>query len=477
MKPNFTRSLILLLAIIIHQAATAQTIYTVTSNENWSAVVTSTDCNNCTINISSGVTVTFNGGGQCTSCTFNGGTLSFQSGSGGFGWYSGNVFNNETLLYNTTMATQGGNFYQDSIYLNTSQTFTSNTTYWTNSHVEIAAGVNVTTTSTLTATNSTIAMVGTTASPSEFQPNGGSGLILSSSQMYLNGTSFISSTAQIYVENTSQLYVGDGTAASTAYLYYNTSGLTIDGTSLIKIQNDNNYIYDWGGYTTSSGSVSTTSAYASSINCGTGYAHSCGAPYVYGCATLNSGGVVACTVLALADITLTAVPAGANVVNLSWSDAQSTTANHYLVQRSTDNGDWTTLATVSAGGYTAGDYQFEDPAAPTGTDNYRIARVDQNGAVLYSAISSVTIAPAATAGNIRLYPNPATGHTFFVTTTSAGDLVINIFSMSGQLLMRSALKGQTQYQVLLPSTIPYNSALIVQVIGTEEAQTFTLITL
>jgi hypothetical protein len=103
--------------------------------------------------------------------------------------------------------------------------------------------------------------------------------------------------------------------------------------------------------------------------------------------------------------------------------------------------------------------------------------VDQNGAVLYSAISSVTIAPAATAGNIRLYPNPATGHTFFVTTTSAGDLVINIFSMSGQLLMRSALKGQTQYQVLLPSTIPYNSALIVQVIGTEEAQTFTLITL
>ena len=74
MKPTSTRRIVFfLILIVLCHAATAQTIYTVTSNQNWSAVVTSTDCNNCTINISSGVTVTFNGGGQCTSCTFNGG--------------------------------------------------------------------------------------------------------------------------------------------------------------------------------------------------------------------------------------------------------------------------------------------------------------------------------------------------------------------------------------------------------------------
>jgi hypothetical protein len=467
MRPNFTRLFTLLLALLIHEAITAQVV-SVTSSENWSTAVPSTDCNGCIIQISAGVTLTFTTGGQCTNCTFQGGTLSFQSGSGGFGWYSGNTFQNETLNLNTGETFQGGTFSNDSIYINSNLTLETNTTIWNISHIVIPNGVTVTATAAVSVTSSVIALNGN----AEYMPDGGA-LTLSSSQMYLNDSSYISASSALILKNTSSIYVGNGSSASKAYIYYNTSGLAIDASSLIKIQNDNNYLYDWGGYTTSSGSVSTTSAYASSINCGTGYAHSCGAPYVYGCATLNSGGVVACIALALADITLTAVPAGTNVVNLSWSDAQSSTASHYLVQRSKDNGDWTTLATVSAGGYTAGDYQFEDPAALAGTDNYRIARVDQDGAILYSAVSSVTI--AGTAGAIGIYPNPVSGHTFYIRTPDNEQLTVNIFTVTGQLLSRQSLQGQMQYQLQLPSQLLPGNAVIVQVISQTGKQAFPLL--
>ena len=295
-------------------------------------------------------------------------------------------------------------------------------------------------------------------------------LLMDSADVHLNGNA-IDSANILELDSSTYMQIGDGTAG-TAHAWSNNALETLVGSKLA-VDAHTNYFHT--GVSNFTGGTTTYPLTATTGSCGGAGEHACVLNYVYGCATMNASGALGCVTLALADISLTAVPAGTNAVNLSWSDGLSVTADHYLVQRSSDNGDWTTLATIAAGGYTAGDYQFEDPAAPAGTDNYRIARVDQDGAVTYSAISSVTIAPAATAGTIRLYPNPASGHTFFITTSNTEQLTVNIFTVTGQLLSRQSLQGQVQYQLLLPSQLLPGNAVIVQVITTTGKQAFPLL--
>jgi hypothetical protein len=514
MKPTSTRRIIFfLILVVLCQAVNAQT-YSVTSNKNFSSVVTSGSCTGCTFNISSGVTLTVAAYAQCTNCTFNGGTVSFTSSY--LGLYAGNLFENETVLFNATEQPQGNTFTNDSISIASAASgtsFGSGTTTFTNSRISVntsatcqgcvfsndsvhvtsgtfgwqsssttisgshfditGEGTQINNTAGMTLTNSIMSFNSTS-----YYLNDGQTTTVSGSQIYLNDTSYISSSSALVLENTSELTIGTGSTSSHAYLYYDagTAPSLYDG-SMIKIANDSNSYQSYSNinyYTTTASTTATTiNTQSTGINCGGTHQYSCATNEIFGCATINSGGVVACTVLALADISLTAVPAGANIVNLSWSDGHSITADHYLVQRNTNNGDWMTLATVAAGGYTAGDYQFEDPAAPTGTNNYRIARVDQNGAVLYSAISSVTIAGAT--GVIGIYPNPATGHTFFITTPNTEQLTVNIFTVTGQLLSRQSLQGQLQYQLLLPSQLLPGNAVIVQAITTTGKQAFPLL--
>jgi hypothetical protein len=407
-------------------------------------------------------------------------TISSQGAS-----YTNSVFSfagTSKLTDNNALTTSG-----TSIYMAGTASISASTISMTNGVLDLGGTNSVSGQNGLTFTGTTVAMAGsstmTTSGNATFQTGAtlsmyvtsslsvNNSLTVSGSDVYLYGNASVTDNPAT-IENGSYLQIGNGTLDSTAHMYSQNT-LTVDNTSTLAIANNNNYlrlsVSQFAG-----GSTSYTVG-TNTISCGGGgNEHACQTDYIYGCATLNKSGAVGCVTLALADISLTAVPAGANAVNLSWSDGQSATADHYMVQRSTDNSDWTNLATVAAGSYTVGDYQFEDPAAPAGTDNYRIARVDQDGAFLYSAISSVTIAPA-TAGDIRLYPNPATGHTFFIRVPDTEQVTISVFTVTGQLLLRQSLQGQTQYQVLLPSQLLPGNAVIVQAISRASTQAFPLL--
>lgn len=287
---------------------------------------------------------------------------------------------------------------------------------------------------------------------------------VSASQAYMNGGSTLSANS-MSISGGSWFKIGNGTLgtlATSAHVSIS-NGFSVDNTSGMGIANNNNYLQ------TSNSTLKTNT-----LSCGGGGTqNACTTGFVYGCSTINNTGGTACIVLAIADLSLTAVPAGATTVALSWSDAQSATAGYYLVQRSTGDNAWTTIVTLNAGGYTAGDYHFEDQAAPAGTVDYRIARVDQDGATLYSKTVSVTIGRTAT--TIGIYPNPATGHTFFVTTSNTGELVVNVYTMTGQLLQRTALKGQLQYPIQLPAQLLPGTAVIVQTISQAGTQAFPLL--
>ncbi|HEY4060806.1 MAG TPA: hypothetical protein VGM30_02840 [Puia sp.] len=283
----------------------------------------------------------------------------------------------------------------------------------------------------------------------------------SGSQAYLYGNNTLTANS-MSVSGGSFVRIGDGTLANTAHITIS-NGFSVDNSSLFGISNFNNYL-----------STTNNSLKNNTISCGGGGSqHSCSTGLVYGCGTISNNAGLACTVLAVADMTLSASAAGPGQTALSFTDGETTTADHYLIQRNANNSEWTTIYTMNAGGYTSGEYHFTDADAPAGAIEYRIERIDGNGKATYSFVASVMI--DARAGLIAIHPNPATGGTFYITTPSTAPMVVNIYTMTGQLLLRTSLKGQTQYPVHLPSQSLSAGSIVVQTIGQESTQTFILL--
>jgi len=503
MKPTLSLiAVVFTLAMVLPFNTEAQT-YTISSNTNWSALSPSPDwCSGCTFNISSGVTLTMDKNVGCTNCTFNGGTIVQTTGFS----YSGGTFNNDNVTIsqatNFYTGTGGATFSNGTVNFNVAVTcqacsFSSetanvnipagstmtlqasggyNVSSFTNSTLTMSSGSTLYANSQMSLTNSSITL------NSDVLKSDVGAFTLSHSQLYFNGSSNMTPTiGPLALTNTSTIFVGDGTNASTAFLNMGSvaaNTLQIDATSLVKVANGNNYYFNYNTYqyTNAVGTTTSVPTATNTISCNhgatTGYDNACATNYVYGCATLSSG-AVGCTVLATTDMNLTATIIGAGQVALGFSDAETSAADRYLIQRSTGGNDWTTIGSVAAGGYSSGEYRFTDADAPAGTVDYRIARIDQNSNTLYSAISSVII--AGSEGQIGIHPNPATGGTFYITIPYTGETVVNIFTITGQLLLHTSLKGQTQYPIHLPSAASSLNAVVVQTIGQTGTRTFTVL--
>ncbi|HXO76109.1 MAG TPA: T9SS type A sorting domain-containing protein, partial [Puia sp.] len=305
--------------------------------------------------------------------------------------------------------------------------------------------------------------------------------IESGSNLFLNGASSLASSGTTTVQTNGSITIGDGSSTSTAKMTTGNSAVAIKDNSYIKISNSKNSYSSTASspgytYTSSTGTTTPYSTANQTYNCGTGYPNACSVKAVYGCATMNGSGSLACIVLAVADINLTATAGSRGSVDLSWSDAAASAATGYRIQRSSDGKSWIDLSTVMAGGYsTTGDYTFSDAGAPAGTIYYRINRIDKDGHALYSGISAITI--AASTASIRLYPNPTTGRNFFIATPGTGQLVVDVYTMTGQLLTQTQLKGQTQYALQLPARVPAGSAIVIVIRTPSQgsSQTFTLL--
>jgi hypothetical protein len=160
-------------------------------------------------------------------------------------------------------------------------------------------------------------------------------------------------------------------------------------------------------------------------------------------------------------------------VALTWTDNETATAaDHYSIQRSTGNNEWSDIGTVAAGS-ASGDYYFTDANAPTGSIDYRIQRTDADGNISFSAVASVTLALAKS--SISIYPNPAIGGHFYINTPYTGEMVVNVYTSTGQLLLHTSLQGQTQYSIQLPALNLSLSAVVVQTISQNGNGAFTVL--
>lgn len=430
------------------------TTYSITSNTTWTAVVGSTNCWTCTFNITPGKTFTLNYSGTCGTCTFNNGNL--------------NITQNLTC--------QGCSFTTDTITASgVVMNLQSTTNTFTNTFLTMSGAGEVEVTAGMSVTNSNFVFTNT----SYFFADGGTVTFSNSTVTFKSSSYLLANAGPISLKNNTDLVAGDGTLASTAYLNFNGPTLNIYDNSLIKVSNQNNYYANWGSYTyypTSGGSTSYSTT-SNNLNCNyaghSGYANSCVTNYVYGCATMNGSGMAACSILAVADLSLTAKESGPTQVALTWTDNESTPADHYSVERSTGNNQWTAIGNVAAHTYVSAEYQFTDEDAPAGMLYYRIERIDADNGTLYSPISTISLSPVN--ATIGIHPNPASGGYFYLSTSSAESIIVNVFTSTGQLLLHTVLQGQTQYPIQLPTQGLSLTAIVVQTIGANTTRSFTVL--
>lgn len=144
-------------------------------------------------------------------------------------------------------------------------------------------------------------------------------------------------------------------------------------------------------------------------------------------------------------------------VQLEWSNMTETDVLNYVVERSSNGVDFTTVANVMAKQNDGGkaDYSFYD-ANPAAVNYYRIQSLEGNNSKKYSVIVKVDTKAAQT--DVVLYPNPVTGSTLSLQATGLekGQYMLRVMSANGQQVYAKSLAhagGAVTSSVELPSTI------------------------
>jgi hypothetical protein len=422
MKTIFTL-LILSSALVSNFEASANT-YNVTSNSNWSTFTIPTTCTNCTINISTGVTLTVDKSVTCQNCTINGGNMTM-------GAFTMNIqFTGPTAI----------------------------TTFFSGVNFVVNSGT-VTVNAPLSLTNSSFTFNGASSFTTSYQDD------FVNSKIRLNGSSSMSTTGAATVDvnmsSGSVIQVGDGTTTSTASLTINGPTLNIYDTSKVTAAGNKNNFFDWSNYNTATNAASAKTSHASynnananlNPNCGGAFPNTCSNPNLYGPATLSSAGTgLGATLLPVLLVDFTAELNADKSIGLNWETTQESNSSHFDVERSQNGSDWTTIGTVQAQGNSATttDYNFTDEMPAAGINYYRLSMVDRDGRYAYSDVK--IIRTASLVNNISFYPNPARDYVnvSLGQASAQTEVTIRLISQNGQVLMEKKAGSANGTTVTFP---------------------------
>jgi hypothetical protein len=399
MKTIFT-----LLILVTLTNSFAQTTYTVNTNTPYSS-----NCSNCTFNISTGTTLTINGSVNCNNCTFNGGNISIEK----------------------DMKCQPCSFNGNTINMN-NQTLKPNsgTTSFTNVNFTVNGTGAIEANTAVTITNS----IFTFNNACYFNNNGGQ-LDITNSKLYFNDNAYFNANAgPVNLKSASKLVAGNGLLSSYAYIKINGPVLNIyDNTSGISLGNNNNYYFNWNAYNSISNTKTYATAYpnaANSLNCGAPGQNACGmwsAPTVYGPAALNSTGVA--VISSILPVSLS----NDNTVVIDWVSLQEINTSYFAIQRSINGSAWDRIGVTAAKGNSSGavKYTYTDKTPLNGVAYYRLQTVDNDGKIAYSDIKVIH---ASLVKGISFFPNPAVDYVNVALTGTASDITVKLINQSGQVL-------------------------------------------
>lgn len=198
---------------------------------------------------------------------------------------------------------------------------------------------------------------------------------------------------------------------------------------------DGNWTYDisWGDGNTN---AYTGATLPGTINhtyggtgIGSGYTITVTVTDPYGCQATTS--VNTCVVLSSQFIS-------ASVQNevypeVHWFVEEDRSALNYMVQRSANGEDFTTIAHLDGSSKT-----FVDENSPYGTSWYRIIRLAEDGSMIHSEVVKNVFKPSK--ASLNIYPNPSEGVFEVEVYSYEGDqLKLEIFDLSGRLIKSIAV--------------------------------------
>ncbi len=127
-------------------------------------------------------------------------------------------------------------------------------------------------------------------------------------------------------------------------------------------------------------------------------------------------------------------------VRVDWATATETNTSHFLLERSTDNENWSNAAQVQARGESSSEtrYSFTDEHVVAGTlYSYRLTVVNMDGSrSVYPEIASATPGTHGTVTEFALaqnYPNPFNPETnISYTLAEAANVSLKVFTVTGE---------------------------------------------
>lgn len=123
-----------------------------------------------------------------------------------------------------------------------------------------------------------------------------------------------------------------------------------------------------------------------------------------------------------------------NAIKLHWVTASEINNAHFTVQRSTDNNQFTDVATIPGAGTSNKiiNYSYRDRNCPAGENvYYRIKQTDYDGSKSYSRVIDIKNRESL---NIKLFPNPVNKGNQVTIQSSEKELRLKIYNQQGSLV-------------------------------------------
>ncbi len=116
---------------------------------------------------------------------------------------------------------------------------------------------------------------------------------------------------------------------------------------------------------------------------------------------------------------------------LEWETAWEKNSREFVIERSSDMKDFTTIGTIAASGETVGpvSYAFVDNDPPAGISYYRLKLVDKDSG--FVTCKPIAIAPTPKAFEVRITPNPASSKIITILAPDNRDAILGIHTSWG----------------------------------------------
>ncbi len=160
-------------------------------------------------------------------------------------------------------------------------------------------------------------------------------------------------------------------------------------------------------------------------------------------------------------VTVTSVTAREknNNVEVDWHVENQSNMQQYEIERSSDGNNFAKVGSVDANTNATSSYSFTDAAPVAGYNYYRIASVDIDGKMTYTAIVKVQIGGTIT-GGVSIFPNPIVNATINLQLTNQpqGTYSIKVLNQIGQPVLFTQIhhaEGTASNAIQLGQNIPH----------------------